>query len=210
MRNRHLRVASPPAPLEVAIYARVSSDQQAERHTIDSQLGDLKARASGDGHRVRDDMLFIDNGHSGASLVRPALERLRDVASLSALDLVYVHAPDRLARSYAHQALLLEEFASAGVQVVFLNRAIGDSPEDNLLLQLQGMFAEYERAKVLERSRRGKRHRARAGGVSALSRALRLPLRHARRAAAETRATTSTRTRPASSAGSSPGSATSA
>jgi site-specific DNA recombinase len=171
MRNRHLSIVSPPAPLEVAIYARVSSDQQAERHTIDSQLGDLRARASGDGHRVRADMLFIDNGHSGASLVRPALERLRDVASLSALDLLYVHAPDRLARSYAHQVLLLEEFARAGTRVVFLNRPIGDSPEDNLLLQLQGMFAEYERAKVLERSRRGKRHRARAGAVSALSRA---------------------------------------
>jgi site-specific DNA recombinase len=155
----------------VALYARVSSDQQAERHTIDSQLSDLRARASQDGHRVRDDMLFVDNGHSGASLVRPALERLRDVVSLSALDVLYVHAPDRLARSYAHQALLLEEFARAGTRVVFLNRPIGDTPEDNLLLQLQGMFAEYERAKVLERSRRGKRHRARAGAVSVLSRA---------------------------------------
>ena len=170
-RSQHLNTVLPPAPPEVAVYARVSSDQQAERHTIDSQLSDLKARASGDGHRVRDDMLFVDNGHSGASLVRPALERLRDVASLSALDIVYVHAPDRLARSYAHQVLLLEEFARAGTRVVFLNRPIGDSPEDNLLLQLQGMFAEYERAKVLERSRRGKRHRARAGAVSALSRA---------------------------------------
>lgn len=171
MRAQHLRAVPPPAPLEVAIYARVSSDQQAERHTIDSQLSDLRARASQDSHRVRDDMLFIDNGHSGASLVRPALERLRDVVSLSALDVVYVHAPDRLARSYAHQVLLLEEFARAGTQVVFLNRPIGDSPEDNLLLQLQGMFAEYERAKVLERSRRGKRHRAQAGAVSVLSRA---------------------------------------
>jgi site-specific DNA recombinase len=171
MRNPPLRIVPPPASLEVAIYARVSSDQQAERHTIDSQLADLRARVSEDGHRVRDDMLFVDNGHSGASLIRPALERLRDVASLSALDLLYVHAPDRLARSYAHQVLLLEEFARAGVQVVFLNRPIGDNPEDNLLLQLQGMFAEYERAKVLERSRRGKRHRAQAGAVSTLSRA---------------------------------------
>ena len=116
-------------------------------------------------------MLFIDNGHSGASLIRPALERLRDLIALSAVDLVYVHAPDRLARSYAHQVLLLEEFARAGTQVVFLNRPIGDTPEDSLLLQLQGMFAEYERAKVLERSRRGKRHRAQTGAVSVLSRA---------------------------------------
>jgi site-specific DNA recombinase len=161
----------PPAPLEVAIYARVSSDQQAERHTIDSQLSELRARTSVDGHSVREEMLFVDNGHSGASLVRPALERLRDVVSLSAPDILYVHAPDRLARSYAHQVLLLEEFARAGTRVVFLNRPIGDSPEDNLLLQMQGMFAEYERAKMLERSRRGKRHRAQTGAVSALSRA---------------------------------------
>ena len=170
-RTKHLRIVSPPAPLEVAIYARVSSDQQAERHTIDSQLSDLRARVSRDGHCVRDDRLFLDNGYSGASLVRLALERLRDVVSLSALDVIYVHAPDRLARSYAHQVLLLEEFARADARVVFLNRPIGDSPEDNLLLQLQGMFAEYERAKVLERSRRGKRHRAQAGAVSVLSRA---------------------------------------
>jgi len=102
MSRQRLRVVSPPARQEVAIYARVSSDQQAERHTIDSQLSELTARASEDGHRVRDEMLFIDNGHSGASLVRPALERLRDVVSLSAVDLLYVHSPDRLARSYAH------------------------------------------------------------------------------------------------------------
>ena len=75
MSRQRLRVVSPPARQEVAIYARVSSDQQAERHTIDSQLSELNARASEDGHRVREGMLFIDNGHSGASLVRPALAR---------------------------------------------------------------------------------------------------------------------------------------
>src|SRR3982751_81890 len=171
MRARHLRVAPPPGGLQEAIYARVSSDQQAERHTIDSQLAELKARAGQDGHQIREDMLFVDNGHSGASLIRPALERLRDFVALSAVEVVYVHAPDRLARSYAHQVLLLEEFARAGTQVVFLNRPIGDTPEDSLLLQLQGMFAEYERAKVLERSRRGKRYRAQSGAVSVLSRA---------------------------------------
>src|SRR3954449_6235696 len=163
--------AIPAAPPRAAIYARVSSDQQAERHTIDSQLSELKARVSRDGHPVHDDMLFVDNGHSGASLVRPALERLRDLVALAAVDTLHVHAPDRLARSYAHQVLLLEEFARAGTAVVFLSRPIGDTPEDNLLLQPQGMFPKYERAKVLERSRRGKRHRAQAGPVSVLSRA---------------------------------------
>src|SRR4051794_31612596 len=129
MTTQHLRVASPPADLQVAIYARVSSDQQAERHTIDSQIAELKARALQDGYQVREDMLFIDNGHSGASLIRPALERLRDLIAFSAVDVVYVHAPDRLARSYAHQVLLLEELSRAGTQVVFLNRPIGDTPE---------------------------------------------------------------------------------
>jgi site-specific DNA recombinase len=134
-------------------------------------LSELKARATQDGHVVGDAYLFVDNGHSGASLIRPALERLRDLIALAAIDLVYVHAPDRLARSYAHQVLLMEEFTRAGTEVVFLNRPIADTPEDTLLLQLQGMFAEYERTKMLERSRRGKRHRAQAGAVSALSRA---------------------------------------
>src|SRR5215218_8216685 len=171
MRTQHLRAVSAPQTLQIALYARVSSDQQAEHHTIDSQLAELTARAQQDGHCIRDDLRFIDNGHSGASLIRPALECLRDLVAWSAVDVVYVQAPDRLARSYAHQVLLLEEFGRAGTQMIFLNRPIGDTPEDSLLLQLQGMFAEYERAKVLERSRRGKRHRAQAGAVSVLSRA---------------------------------------
>ena len=90
---------------------------------------------------------------------------------MSAIDIVYVHAPDRLARSYAHQVVLIEEFTRAGVLVIFHNRPIGDTPEDTLLLQLQGIFAEYERTRLLERSRRGKRHRAQEGSVSALGRA---------------------------------------
>jgi site-specific DNA recombinase len=171
MRTPHLRAISAPLTVQVALYARVSSDQQAEHHTIDSQLAELTAQAEQNGHFIQDHLRFIDNGHSGASLIRPALERLRDLVALSAIDLVYVHAPDRLARSYAHQVLLLEEFTQAGTQVIFLNRPIGTTPEDSLLLQLQGMFAEYERAKVLERSRRGKRHRAQTGAVSVLSRA---------------------------------------
>jgi site-specific DNA recombinase len=134
------------ASIQAAIYARVSSDQQAERHTIDSQVEALLARAGADGHAVTAELCFLDDGQSGASLIRPALERLRDLAAMGAIDLIYVHAPDRLARSYAHQAVLVEEFAHAGAEVAFLNRPIGQTPEDTLLLQLQGMFAEYERA----------------------------------------------------------------
>ncbi len=117
MRSHPLSVVPPPASPRAAIYARVSSDQQAERHTIDSQVSDLLARAAADGRDIGDEFRFLDDGHSGASLIRPALERLRDLVALSAVDLVYVHAPDRLARSYAHQAVLVEEFARAGAEV---------------------------------------------------------------------------------------------
>lgn len=101
--------------------------------------------------------------------MRPALERLRDVVAAGSVDRLYVHSPDRLARKYAYQVLLVDEFRRAGVEVIFLNRALGQSPEDDLLLQVQGMIAEYERAKIIERHRRGKRHAARAGGVHVLS-----------------------------------------
>ena len=210
MTTQHLRVASPPADLQVAIYARVSSDQQAERHTIDSQIAELKARALRDGYQVREDMLFIDNGHSGASLIRPALERLRDLIAFSAVDVVYVHAPDRLARSYAHQVLLLEEFSRAGTQVVFLNRPIGDTPEDSLLLQLQACSP----------STRGPRCSSAAGAgsatgprrvLSASSRAPRSAIATSRgRLAGVLPVTRSMRMQPGSSARSSPGSGTSA
>jgi site-specific DNA recombinase len=112
---------------------------------------------------------FVDNGYSGSTLIRPALEQLRDVVAAGGIDRLYVHCPDRLARNYAHQVLLLEEFLRAGVEVNFLNREVGQTPEDQLLLQVQGMIAEYERAKILERSRRGKRHAAQRGDVSVLS-----------------------------------------
>ena len=101
--------------------------------------------------------------------MRPALERLRDVIAGGAVDRVYVHSPDRLARKYAYHVLLVDEFRRAGVEVIFLNRALGQSPEDDLLLQVQGMIAEYERAKIIERHRRGKRHAARAGVINVLS-----------------------------------------
>src|SRR5215472_6243382 len=151
-----------------AIYARVSSEQQADEHTIDSQVAALRTRVTKDALQLSAERQFLDEGYSGATLVRPALERLRDLVAAGGIDRLYVHSPDRLARRYAYQALLLDEFHSAGVEVVFLNRALGQSPEDELLLQVQGMVAEYERAKILERSRRGKRHGAQVGMVSVL------------------------------------------
>ena len=154
---------------QAVLYARVSSEQQAEAHTIASQVAALQERVTADGLSVSAAMQFLDEGYSGATLVRPALECLRDVVAAGSVDRLYVHSPDRLARNYAYQVVLVDEFRRAGVEVVFLNRALGQSPEDDLLLQVQGMIAEYERAKIIERHRRGKRHAAHAGVVNVLS-----------------------------------------
>ena len=157
--------------LRVALYARVSSEQQAAAKTIASQLAELQARITADGIAWATVLLCVDEGYSGATLVRPALEQLRDVAAAGGLDRLYVQCPDRLARNYAHQVLLLEDLTQAGVEVIFLNRPLGQTAEDQLLVQVQGVIAEYERAKFLERSRRGKRHAAQSGTVGILGHA---------------------------------------
>jgi site-specific DNA recombinase len=153
----------------MALYARVSSEQQAQAQTIQSQLSALRERIKSDGGVLNSEYEFIDNGYSGSTLVRPALEQLRDAVAFGEVERVYVYAPDRLARKYAYQVMLVDEFQRTGVELVFLNREMGKSPEDDLLLQMQGMIAEYERAQMLERSRRGKRHKAQQGSVNVLS-----------------------------------------
>jgi len=155
--------------LQGALYARVSSDQQSQAQTIQSQLAALRARIEADGVQLAPHGEFVDDGYSGSTLIRPALERLRDAVANGGIDRLYVHSPDRLARKYAYQVLLVDEWQRAGLEIVFLNHELGASPEDELLLQVQGMIAEYERAKILERSRRGKRHKAQVGAVSVLA-----------------------------------------
>jgi site-specific DNA recombinase len=155
-----------------AIYARVSSDRQRREQTIQSQTAALRELAAGRGLLVPDDLVFEDEGVSGAVLRRPELERLRDLAVEGRFEVLLCHAPDRLARRYAYQVLLLEEFQRAGIEVVFAKEPErSGTPEDELLRQFQGMIAEYERAQIAERCRRGKLHRARAGAVSVLARA---------------------------------------
>jgi len=152
-----------------AIYARVSSEQQEKEGTIESQLEEVYQRVREDGLDVEQQLRFIDDGYSGTTLVRPALERLRDQAAAGTFDRLYVLNPFRFARRYAYQVLVVEELQNCGVEIVFLNHNFGKDPEDNLLLQVQGMIAEYERAKILERSRRGKLYAARRGSVNVLS-----------------------------------------
>ena len=151
-----------------AIYARVSSVQQKEEHTIASQTAALIAFAQEQGYHVPREWVFEDEGYSGASLERPGLERIRDLSAEGQLQAVLVYSPDRLSRKYAYQVLMMEEFARHGTETVFVKAPAGHSPEDQLLVQFQGMIAEYERAQILERSRRGKRHHARQGHVNVL------------------------------------------
>ena len=148
---------------------RVSSDRQKEEHTIASQTAALLEYAQKHSYVVPPEWVFQDEGHSGATLVRPGLEALRDLAAQGQMVAVLVYSPDRLSRKYAYQVLLAEEFSRCGVQLVFLQSPAGTTAEDQLVVQLQGMIAEYERAQIAERSRRGKRHKAQQGVVNVLS-----------------------------------------
>jgi site-specific DNA recombinase len=152
-----------------AIYARVSSEQQAQHGTIESQLAAIEKFAAEKGLKIDPDLIFAENGFTGTTLARPKLDALRDKAVAGEIDAILVLDPDRLARKQAHQVILIEEFKKLGVEISFVNRPIATSPEDQLLLQMQGVIAEYEREKIVERHRRGKLHKAQAGRVSVLS-----------------------------------------
>jgi site-specific DNA recombinase len=151
--------------MRAAIYARVSTDRQERNQTIDSQLSALREWATSNGHELADHHVFRDEGYAGSRLDRPALDELRDAIRDAAIDILAVYCPDRLARKYAYQVLLLEEFRRAGCEVVFLHHPISDNPNDQLLLQIQGAIAEYERAVLADRFRRGKLQKAREGHV---------------------------------------------
>src|SRR5439155_26422536 len=148
--------------MRVAIYARVCSESQEARGTIGSQLEVLRARIRSEGHELVAE--FCDDGYSGARLDRPGLDMLRDQAEAGAFEAVWCLSPDRLARAYVYQVLVLDELAQFGVRVIFADApAIDDDPQLRLLTQVQGVIAEYERAKIAERNRRGRLFRARAG-----------------------------------------------
>src|SRR3954467_13121112 len=151
--------------MRAAIYARVSTERQERQQTISSQVSALRDWASTHGHVLIEAHVFRDEGFSGSRLDRPALDALRDAVRDAAIDIVAVFSPDRLARNYAYPGLLMEEFRRAGCQVVFLHHPISDNPNDQLLLQIQGAIAEYERAVLADRFRRGKLQKAREGHV---------------------------------------------
>ena len=149
--------------MHVAAYARVSSRRQAQAQTIEQQLDRLRAHAAARGWDLAQEHVFRDDGYSGASLRRPGLDRLRDAASGARLDRILITAPDRLARNYVHQTLLVEELQGHGAAVEFLDRPMSQDPHDQLLLQIRGAVAEYERTLIAERMRRGRLRKLRAG-----------------------------------------------
>lgn len=149
--------------MRVALYARVSSDRQEREGTIGSQLEVLRQRAVAEGWQV--EMTCLDDGCSGAQLDRPGLDQVRDAAAARAIDAMIVLCPDRLARNYVHQMIVLEELSRFGVTVIFCEGGLTDDPHGRLMVQIQAAVAEFERTKIIERNRRGKLFRARQGVV---------------------------------------------
>ena len=146
-----------------ALYARVSTARQEQEQTVASQVEALDRAATSMGLTVPPALRYIDEGISGARLDRPGLDALRDAAADGLIDLVFVYCPDRLARNYVHQHVLIEDLTRRGVQVHFVEHPVSEHAEDRLLVQMQGVIAEYERAKIVERTRRGRLHKLRAG-----------------------------------------------
>ena len=153
--------------MRAAVYARVSTLRQARGQSIDQQVVRLKARTEREGWALEAERVYLDEGHSsGASLNRPGLDALRDAAAMAEFDVLLVAAPDRLARKYVHQVLLIEELQGRGCRVEFVERPMSQDPNDQLLLQIRGAVAEYERTLIAERMRRGRLAKLCAPGSS--------------------------------------------
>jgi site-specific DNA recombinase len=159
--------------MKIALYARVSTNRQVQSQSIEQQLERLRETiAKQPEWELTDEHIYRDDGYTGAKLNRPGLERLRDAASMAAFELVLVTAPDRLARKYVHQVLLIEELHNLGCEIQFLERPMkDDDPHDQLLLQIRGAVAEYERNLIAERMRRGRQAKLRAGTLLPWTRA---------------------------------------
>jgi len=151
--------------MRIAMYVRVSTQTQVQAQTIEEQLTRLQQHCQAQGWTWTEHSIFRDDGYSGASLNRPGLDRLRGEVASANFDEVLITAPDRLARKYVHQVMLIEELEQHGCQVEFLDRPMSQTPDDQLLLQIRGAVSEYERSLITERMRRGRQSKYRAGSL---------------------------------------------
>lgn len=149
--------------MKVALYARVSSGHQEQEQTIESQLEALRANVREHGYELEEKHVYVDDGIIGARMDRPGLDRLRDAARDGEFKAVVVYDVDRLARKFVYQEVLREELRQHGCEMMALKGHIGQTPEDQMLVQMQGVFAEYERAKIFDRTRRGRLFKAKQG-----------------------------------------------
>jgi site-specific DNA recombinase len=149
--------------MPIGVYVRVSTPNQVQNQTIEQQLDRIRQHLAEQGDELAAEHIFRDDGYSGARLSRPGLDRLRDAVREGEFDRLLITAPDRLARNYVHQMLLIEEFERCGCQVEFLERPMSQDPHDQLVLQIRGAVAEYERTLITERMRRGRQAKLRAG-----------------------------------------------
>ncbi len=149
--------------MRVAVYVRVSTSRQVRLQTIEQQMERVRKHVLGEGWELSEENVFRDDGYSGTTLKRPGLDALRDRARLRDLEAVVVLCPDRLARNYVHQMVLIEELEKNGCRVEFVERPMSSEPNDQLLLQIRGAVAEYERTLLSERMRRGRLAKYKAG-----------------------------------------------
>jgi len=150
--------------MRTAFYVRVSTERQQQAQTIEQQVALLRSFvAERPDWVVAEQHIFRDDGHTGAKLQRPGLDALRDQAARAVFDVVLVTAPDRLARNYVHQMVILEELERLGISVVFIDRPPSDDPHEQLVVQIRGAVAEYERTLIADRMRRGRQAKLRAG-----------------------------------------------
>jgi len=156
---------------QIAIYARVSSSQQKEAATIESQVDVLFKYAQDNGFEIPAEWIFKDDGYSGSVLDRPGLDELRDLVREGVIGAILVYSPDRLSRKYVSQLILEEEFRKHNVKTIYIKGSKNETPEERLLQHFQGIFAEYERTQILDRSRRGRLYKARQGDKRVLPKA---------------------------------------
>src|SRR6266508_1662996 len=150
--------------MRTAFYVRVSTERQQQAQTIEQQVGLLRTYvAERPDWVVEEQHIFRDDGQTGAKLQRPGLDALRDQAARAAFDVLLVTAPDRLARNYVHQMVILEELERHGISVVVIDRPPSDDPHEQLVVQIRGAVAEYERTLIADRMRRGRQAKLRAG-----------------------------------------------